>query len=49
MQKAGIEYAAMQARELIDNGAPGVHLYTMNKPGPTREILEYSGLSDILL
>lgn len=44
LRKAGIEYAANQIRDLIDNGAPGVHLYTMNRKISTREILELSGL-----
>jgi methylenetetrahydrofolate reductase (NADPH) len=47
LQKAGIEYAALQIKELADNGAPGVHIYTMNKPEPTRQILEYADLLNI--
>jgi methylenetetrahydrofolate reductase (NADPH) len=37
--KAGIEYAAMQIRDLIDNGVDGIHLYTMNRPKSTAEII----------
>ncbi|NLV35055.1 MAG: methylenetetrahydrofolate reductase [NAD(P)H] [Clostridiaceae bacterium] len=40
MRKAGIEYAALQIRDLIANGADGIHLYTMNRPKSTAEILE---------
>jgi methylenetetrahydrofolate reductase (NADPH) len=39
MRKAGIEYASGQIRELIDEGVDGIHLYTMNRPKSTREIL----------
>jgi methylenetetrahydrofolate reductase (NADPH) len=44
LKKAGIEYAANQIRDLIDNGAPGIHLYTMNRKKSTREILDLAGL-----
>lgn len=44
MRKAGIEYAAGQIRELLDNGAPGIHLYTMVRPVSTKEILIQAGL-----
>ena len=44
LRKAGIEYAAEQIRDLIDNGCAGVHIYTMNRPKSTREILEKAGL-----
>ncbi len=40
MRKAGIEYASHQIRELIEEGADGIHLYTMNRPKSTKEILD---------
>jgi len=44
LRKAGIEYAAGQIRDLLDSGADGVHIYTMNRLGSTREIMEAAGL-----
>ncbi|HEX2947738.1 MAG TPA: methylenetetrahydrofolate reductase [NAD(P)H] [Clostridia bacterium] len=40
MRKAGIEYASKQIRNLIEEGVDGVHLYTMNRPKSTAEIME---------
>lgn len=44
LRKAGIEFAAAQIRDLIDSGADGIHLYTMNRPKSTKEILEQAGV-----
>ena len=44
LRKAGEEYAGIMIRELLDGGAPGVHLYTMNKLASTIEILKIAGL-----
>lgn len=44
LKKAGIEYAAHQISELVENGAAGIHLYTMNRPKSTKEILEAANL-----
>lgn len=39
LRKAGIEYAIKQIRDLIENGVDGIHLYTMNRPKSTAEII----------
>ncbi len=44
MRKAGIEYASMQIKDLVDNGVDGIHLLTMNRPKSSREILQNTGL-----
>ncbi len=45
MRKAGIEYASRQISELIGEGVEGIHLYTMNRPKSTREILDNIGFT----
>jgi methylenetetrahydrofolate reductase (NADPH) len=35
----GVAYATAQAAELLDEGAPGVHLYTLNRSPATRAIV----------
>lgn len=44
MEKAGIEYASQQLEDLIINGMPGVHLYTMNKSRQIGEIVSNAGI-----
>ncbi|GFO56007.1 methylenetetrahydrofolate reductase [Geomonas sp. Red276] len=31
VERVGVEFARRQARELLDGGAPGVHIYTLNR------------------
>ncbi|MGC6427179.1 MAG: methylenetetrahydrofolate reductase [NAD(P)H] [Akkermansiaceae bacterium] len=40
VRQAGIDYATRQCRELIDEGVAGLHLYTLNKSGATKEIVK---------
>jgi len=44
VQEKGIEVAAAQIADLLENGAPGVHLYPFNQPGMCAEILSRAGL-----
>ncbi|MDO4293984.1 MAG: methylenetetrahydrofolate reductase [Eubacteriales bacterium] len=39
MRKAGIDYAVRQILDLKRHGADGIHIYSMNKPKTTREIV----------
>ena len=43
---AGIAYAIEQIYELIEHGAQGIHLYTMNNPRVAKEV--YEGVKGIL-
>jgi len=38
--RIGVEHAFVQCGELLGRGAPGVHFYTLNRSGSTREILQ---------
>lgn len=42
--EVGVAYAKRQAKELLDMGAPGVHLYTLNKAEACLEIVEALGI-----
>lgn len=39
----GIEYCTQQIQDLLRNGAPGVHFYTLNRPYSTTRILRNLG------
>lgn len=39
LAKAGVDYATEQVSELVEEGAQGIHLYTMNRVPQIREII----------
>jgi methylenetetrahydrofolate reductase (NADPH) len=39
VEDLGVAYAALQATELLEHGAPGIHFYTLNKSPATRAIV----------
>lgn len=43
VQAVGMAHAAAQIRDLLQNGAPGVHLYTMNRADGCMRIMELAG------
>lgn len=44
IRKFGVEVVTQLCQTLLDNGAPGLHFYTMNQIDPTREIVKNLGL-----
>lgn len=39
VEDLGVAYAALQATELLESGAPGIHFYTLNRSPATRAIV----------
>ncbi|MEM1422685.1 MAG: methylenetetrahydrofolate reductase [NAD(P)H] [Planctomycetota bacterium] len=48
VQRVGVHWATEQCRELLDSGADGIHLYTLNQSSATREIYANLGVRDSL-
>ena len=45
VRDVGLRFAVNQIRQLIDNGAPGIHLYTLNRAGMCLRIAEEAGIA----
>lgn len=45
VKEAGIKFTVSQIRQLLDSGAPGVHLYTLNKSDLCKRIIAEAGLA----
>ena len=44
VREAGLRFAARQIRQLLDCGAPGIHLYSLNKSEMCLRLVEEAGL-----
>jgi len=40
VESAGVEWVFQQACELLDRGVPGIHLYILNRTGPTTRLMD---------
>ena len=46
LREIGVAYAAALSDRLLDEGAPGLHFYTLNRSRATREIYQLLGLGE---
>ncbi|MEM9414190.1 MAG: methylenetetrahydrofolate reductase [NAD(P)H] [Planctomycetota bacterium] len=46
IQRVGVHWATEQCRDLLDHKVRGIHFYTLNQSGATREIYRNLGVSD---
>lgn len=44
VRDVGLRFAVNQIRQLIDGGAPGIHLYTLNRAGLCLQLAEEAGI-----
>lgn len=46
VRKVGVQWAAEQCRDLLDNRVDGIHFYTLNRSSATREVYASLGVKD---
>lgn len=44
VREVGLRFAVNQIRQLVDGGAPGIHLYTLNRAGLCLRLVEEAGI-----
>lgn len=47
VERIGVHWATEQARDLLDHGVDGVHMYTLNRSDATRQIFETLGAPNL--
>ena len=48
VRKVGVQWAAEQSRDLLDNSARGIRFYTLNRSSATREVYASLGVKNSL-